>query len=156
VEVHLLSVTIYDDDGWTWRTEEIRETTWVNIEAAICRLDRFHYPFVWLYRSTVAKLDSAPGFSDVPDFDVMGGEGEFVLTATTDSFFHRYYDQSRGDELIEIWRSDQGASFEKKYCYPSLDITLHATCYFCEHGAPDPDLVWESRPIGRLGRIGDQ
>jgi Immunity protein Imm1 len=146
VEVHLLRVTIYDDDGWTWRTEEIQEPTWADIEAAIRRLDRFHYPFVMLYRSTVAKLDITLEFSDAPDFDVVGGEGEFAMEATTDSSCHRYYDQSRGDELIEIWRSDQGVSFEKKYCCPSLDSVLKATRYFCEHGALDPDLTWQPQP----------
>jgi hypothetical protein len=112
-----------------------------------------------LYRSTVAKLDTALEFSDVPDFDVVGGEGEFAMEATTDSFYHRYYDETRGetrgDEEIEIWRSDQGATFEKKYCCPSMDLVLRATRYFCEYGAPDPELVWESRSRGRLGRIGD-
>jgi len=123
MEAHLLRVTIYDDDGWTWQTEEIREPTWADIEVAIRRLDRFHYPFVWLYRSDTA------GWTAIPDFDVMGGEGESAMEATIDNSYHRYYDQSRGDEMIEIWRSDQGASFEKKYCCPSLDIALqgHAT-----------------------------
>jgi hypothetical protein len=140
VEVHLLRVTIYDDDGWTWRTEEIREPTWADIEAAIRRLDRFHYPFVWLYRSAVAEEDANP------EFNVLGGDGEFAMDTTIATSYHRYYDQSPGDELIEIWCSDQGASFEKKYCCPSLDSVLHATRYFCEHGALHPVLTWQLQP----------
>jgi hypothetical protein len=150
VEIHLLDVTIYGESGRTWRTEEIREPTWTDIEAAIRRLDRFHYPFVWLYRSAVVERgmtgDRSKGMSSLPDFEVIGGEGEFAMDARTDSSYHRYYDQSRGDGMIEIWRSDQGASFEKKYCCPSLDITLHATCYFCEHGTLDPALTWQPQP----------
>jgi hypothetical protein len=120
--------------------EEIREPTWADIEAAIRRLDRFHYPFVWLYRSAVAEEDANP------EFNVLGGDSEFAMDATTDTTYHRYYDQSRGDEMIKIWRSDQGAAFEKKYCCPSLDVALRATRYFCEHGALDPDLTWQPQP----------
>jgi hypothetical protein len=82
----------------------------------------------------------------IPDFDVMGGKGEFAMAAHTNAAYHRYYDQSRGDEMIEIWRSDQGASFEKKYCCPSLESVLRATRYFCEHGALDPALTWQLQP----------
>jgi len=82
----------------------------------------------------------------IPDFDVMGGDGEFAMTATTDNLSHRYYDQSRGDEKIKIWCSDQGASFEKKYCCPSLDSVLKATRYFCEHSVLDLDLIWQLQP----------
>lgn len=136
----LLDVTIYDDDGWTWRTEEVRNPTWDEIEAAIRRLDRFRYPFVWLYRSAEVERDASPEFS------IVGGEGEFAIELIADGSYHRYHDQSRGDELIEIWRSDQGATFEERYCCSSLDTVLRATRYFCEHGALDPSLVWQPQP----------
>jgi hypothetical protein len=76
----------------------------------------------------------------------MGGKGEFALTAHTNAAYQGYYEQTRRDEMIEIWRSDQGALFEKKYCCPSLDSVLHATRYFCEHGALDPVLTWQLQP----------
>ncbi len=151
MEVHLLRGAIYGDDGRKWRTEEIREPTWADIEAAIRRLDRFHYPFVWLYlnaeseRSRVTD-DRALIPGSIPNFDVMGGEGEFAMTAHSNASYQRYYDLSRGEEMIEIWRSDQGATFEKKYCCLSLDVVLRATRYFCEHGALDPGLTWQSQP----------
>jgi hypothetical protein len=95
--MHLLRVTIYDDDGWTWRTEEIREPTWADIEAAILRLDRFQYPFVWLYRSAESERSRvtddrmlSPG--SIPDFDVMGGKGEFAMTGHTNAAYQRWYD----------------------------------------------------------------
>lgn len=140
MKVQLLQVTIYNDSGGAWRTERVHHPTWDGIEAAIRRLDRFRYPFIWLYRSAEVDQDTPP------EFNVMGGEGEFAIDSIADGAYHRYYDQSRGDEEIEIWRSDQGATFEAKYCCSSLAIVLRATHYFCEHGALDPDLVWQPQP----------
>jgi hypothetical protein len=132
----LLLVTIYEADGWTWRTEEVRNPTWDAIELTVRRLDRFRYPFVWLYRSAEVERDSPP------DFSVLGGEGEFAMEAGAHGAYHRYYAPSRGEDLIEVWRSDQGAMVEAKYCCPSLDAVLRATRYFCDYGAPDPSLAW--------------
>jgi hypothetical protein len=137
VEAKLLQVTTYLADGWTWHTEQIRNPTWDDVEAAVCRLDRFHYPFAWLYRTA----DPEEG---MPPFSVAGGEGEFAMDSTEDnnSAYYRYFDASRGDEMIEIWTSDQGATFEAKYCCQSLDTVLRATRYFHEHGTLDPSLIW--------------
>jgi hypothetical protein len=140
MRVQLMCVTLYDDDGWTWRTEEVRNPTWETVEATIRRLDRFRYPFVWLFRS--AEVEQDP----LPDYSVIGGEGEFAMDWNADGAYHRYYDQSRGDEEIEIWRSDQGATFEAKYCCSSLDTVLSATRYFCEHGTLNPGLIWQPQP----------
>lgn len=139
MEVKLIHVTVYDGGGWTWRSEDIRNPTWDDVETAIRRLDRFHYPFVGLFLST----DSEP--YTYPNFNVIGGEGEFAMDSMADSAYYRYYEQTRGDEMIEIWRSDQGAAFEAKHCCPSLDTTLRATRYFCEQGTLDPDLPWQKQ-----------
>lgn len=133
----MLHITVYEADGWTWRTEQIANPTWEAVEAGIRRLERFRYPFVWLYRT----IDPEPGMSY--DFNVIGGKGEFGMDSMADGTYYRYYDQSRGDDMIEVWRSDQGATFEAKYCCPSLDIVLRATRYFCDHGTLDPSLVWQ-------------
>ena len=140
MKVKLLVVTIYDADGWTWRTEEVRKPTWEAIELAVRRLDRFRYPFIWLFKSGEVERETPPEFS------VVGGEGEFAMDSMTRSTYHRYYNQSRGDDMIEVWRSDQGATFEAKYCCSSLDTVLQAARCFCEHGRLDPNLTWQSQP----------
>ena len=137
MKVKLLDVTIYEADGWTWRTEEISNPTWDAVELAIRRLDRFRYPFVWLDQWSGGDHEQT-----APDFGVVGGEGEFTLEAIVDGASLRYFDSSRGDDLIEVWRSDQGATFEAKYCCSSLDTVLQATRYFCEHATLDPSLIW--------------
>ena len=138
--VQLLRVTIYRESGWDWRVEDIRNPTWDDIEGAIRRLDRYRYPFVWLFRAVDAAEDA------VPDFTVIGGEGVFAFDCMTDGTTYRYYDPTHGDEDIDIWRSDQGAVFEEKYCCYPIDIVLRATRYFCEHGAQDPGLIWQRYP----------
>jgi hypothetical protein len=137
MQVQLIRLTIYEDDGWTWRTEEISNPTWEGVEVAIRHLDRFHYPFAWLFRSAAAEPDL------LPELNVMGGEGEFYIDSYTGDAYLRYFDPSRGDETIEIWRSDQGYAPEAKYCCSSLETVLRATRYFCEHGTLDPDLIWQ-------------
>lgn len=137
MKVKVLQITIYDADGWTWRTEQVCNPTWNDIEQAVRRLDRFRYPFIWLYQ----QIDAEP--EDVPDFSVIGGEGEFAMDEMADGTYRRYHDPTRGDDMIKAWRSDQGAEFEAKYCCSSLDTVLRATRYFCEYGTLDPSLVWE-------------
>ena len=140
VKVKLLRATLYADDGWTWRTEEVRHPTWGDIEAAVRRLDRFHYPFIWLYRNAEVEEDT------LPEYNVMGGEGEFAMDFYADGNYLRYYNAARGDDEIAIWRSDQGARMEAKYCCASLEAVLGATRYFCVHGVVDAKLTWNSLP----------
>jgi hypothetical protein len=132
-----MHVTIYEENGWTWRTELVPNPTWDDVEAAIRRLDCRRYPFVWLYRTTDPDPDM------YYDFNVIGGEGEFGMDSMADGTYYRYYDQSRRDDMIEVWGSDQGATFEAKYCCASLDIVLRATRFYCEHAILDPSLVWQ-------------
>lgn len=130
--VRRLQTIVYGESGWGWRTEDTQEPTWDAIEAAIRRLDRFRYPFIRLFRG---KEDAA---DTVPDFTVIGGEDVFGIDYLVGDTGYRFFDPSRADKEIVIWRSDQGAIFEEKYCCYSLPVVLQATRYSCEHGAPDP------------------
>jgi hypothetical protein len=137
MKIHLLEVTIYQDNGLTWRTKRIRNPSWDEVEATIRRLDGFYYPFVSLYQNADVKEFA------LPNFKVTGGESEFALTYCSNGTAARYFDATRGDYRIDIWRSDQGAAPKAKNCCSSLDIVLHAVQYFCEHGIPDPNLTWQ-------------
>jgi hypothetical protein len=139
--IKLLRTTMYDEMGLAWRTEDVQNPTWEAIEAAIQRLDRFRYPFFWLFR----ELDVAA--DDVPDFTVIGGEGVFAIDCRANDTDYRYFDPTRGDGEIVVWRSDQGAAFEEKYCCFSTATVLQATRFYCEHGAPDLSFTWESNSL---------
>jgi hypothetical protein len=78
VWVKRLDITIYESDGWTWRMEEVRDPAWEDVAAAIRRLDRFLYPYIWLYLNAERPRD-------IPaDFSVLGGEGEYFIDRTAD------------------------------------------------------------------------
>jgi hypothetical protein len=149
--VQVMDITLYEDDGWTWRTEEVRQPTWEMVEAAIRSLDRFHVPFVWFHLNAEREQGRVadarvliPG--SIPDFEVDGGEGEYAMNANLEGRTWRYFNPSRDTTKIPIWRSDQGANFEACYCCPSLETVLRATRYFCEQAALDPSVQWQSYP----------
>ena len=138
MRVQRLDITIYESDGWKWRTEEVRYPSWEDVETAIRQLDRYRYPHVWLF----LNADTEP---DVPadyDYSVLGGEGEYFIDRNADEHYYCYNDPSRGEDLIQVWRSDQGATLEARHCCPSLETVLRATRHFCEHGTLDPALSW--------------
>jgi hypothetical protein len=134
--VQLLRITIYES-RWAWRREDIPDPTWDAIETAIRRLERFRYPFVWLYRDKDSVADA------VPDFAVTGGEGVFAFECIAGGMAYRYVDPDHGDNDIAVWKSDEGAVFAERFCCFSLEAALQATRYFCEYGAPDLRLIWQ-------------
>ena len=136
--VKRLSETEYDKDGWTWRTHDIPNPTWDQIEASIWRLDKFRFPFVWLY------LDGMPE-SDVPQFEVTGGSGDYVIACSVKDYRQRLFcDPSRGKRAIEIWTSDQGGSNAAENVLHDLDVVLRVTRYFCDTGDFDPSIPWDN------------
>jgi hypothetical protein len=68
------------------------------------------------------------------------------MDSYADGNYLRYYNAARGDDEITIWRSDQGARMEAKYCCASLEAALGAIRYFCVHGVVDAKLSWNSLP----------
>ena len=137
MKVQMLHVTIYDDTGSKWWTERIRKPSWDDIDLAIRRLDRFRYPFIWLFQDPDIEEDA------IPEFNVMGGEGEYTMDYGPGGTELHYYDPTRGDEEIEVWRSDQGYMCQARYCCPSRDVVLRVTRYFAEHGTLDPSVTWQ-------------
>ena len=93
--VQVMDLTLYEDDGRTWRTEEVRQPTWETVEVAIRRLDRSHLPFVWLYLGAEREQGHVtearvliPG--SIPDFEVVGGDGEYAMNANREGRTWRY------------------------------------------------------------------
>jgi len=117
-----------------WFTETEENPTWQDIEAAIRRLDRDQFPFIYLFRDPEASK------SDVPDFTVMGGDKAYVFGPEETLF----YDETHADTKIAVWLSDQGASFSDKQVCHDLEVVLRATRLFSETGQLDPGLKWRT------------
>src|SRR5947209_20590789 len=47
--VRMLEVVYYPPDGSHWQVLETRDPDWACIEAAICRLERDVWPYIWLH-----------------------------------------------------------------------------------------------------------
>jgi hypothetical protein len=135
--VQTLSITIYDQSGWHWRNELYAHPTWAAIERAIRHLDQYRYPFVWLHRASVVEEDTPY------DFNIIGGNGIYAFDGIVNNRSFRYIQPDAGSELVDVWTSDQGFETEAYYVCRDLDVVLHATQYFCDHGEPDPTLTWE-------------
>jgi len=120
-----------------WHNELYTQPTWAAIERAIHRLDQYHYPFVWLYRSSIIEEDTPY------DFNIIGGNGIYAVGGIVHNKSFRYIQSGASSELVDVWTSDQGFEAEAYYVCRDLEVVLHATQYFCNYGEPDPTLTWE-------------
>ena len=140
VPVGQMNITQYLTRSGPWYSQDVLHPTWDQVEQAVRRLDRCLFPFIWLYTTPAADSDS-----DVPQFEVVGGDGAYVVVLRSDSSDHRgriLQNPSGGDDEIDVWISDQGASFAAPDVCPSLDEVMRVTRHFFDHGAPAPDTLW--------------
>ena len=131
-----LQVTVYEADGWKWRSNDICDPTWDEIEDSIRNLDRFRHPFVWLMLGHERNEGQ---------LDIVGGDGAFALSGyTKKQGDKRYYNvEHSSTKEISIWTSDQGCEMEELYVCYDIDVVLRAAKYFCDHGSFDPELPWD-------------
>jgi hypothetical protein len=132
--IHRLQATIYPRDGSPWFTEAVKHPSWLDIEAAIRRLDRDHFPFICLF------CDEQAADTAVPDFTVLGGLSAYTFGPEHSLFF----DETHSNEEIHVWLSDQGASFPDKQVCHDLETVLRATKLFAEIGQLDKSLTWKT------------
>lgn len=131
-----LEITTYETVSRPYHTEVILHPAWEVVQGAISRLDRSFYPFVWLYTDTGAPQGS------VPDFQVVGGNGAYAVVLRDCGKELWLLNPAGGDDEIDVWVSDQGASVPSRMVCMSLGEVLLAARYFFEHGTPSPDLRW--------------
>jgi hypothetical protein len=134
--IKLLVISEYEEDGWTNKSEEIRDPGWDQIERSIRSLDKYRLPFV--------RLALQPEVEDHGMFDVMGGEGDYWIGASIHGWVQRrYFDPSQGDKEIDLWTSDQGFADQAKYICHDIELVLRAVRRFCEKGDFEPSVPWE-------------
>ena len=136
--VKVMEVIHYPADGSVWESTKIHNPTWKAIAAAIRRLDRDEWPFLWLHTGEPVDLDLSEG-----TLNLMGGRGEYAI-----SFFNRggetnYWDESRSDKLIRIWESDQGSIQPEKNLCKDLALVLRIAKHFAETGELYDEVAWK-------------
>jgi hypothetical protein len=137
----LMHVIVYPPDNSPYRTDVIKSPNWSQIESAIRRLDKDEFPFIWIYRGDVAKE------GNMPDLNIMGGTGDYYISAYFDGYWERCYfneAQDEGDEVC-VWESDQGFSTEPQRVCHDIEMILKTVRYFVDHLDFDPNFPWEKQ-----------
>ena len=122
----------------SWEEQTARNPTMEQIEEAVRRLDRFHYPWVWL-RLTEEQTDDNY-------MTVMGGNGAYWLSISVDGLDQRRVSfPDQGSDEVQVWTSDQGFSDEQRHICFDIEIVLKAAKFFADTADFDPTLPWESQ-----------
>ncbi len=136
----VLDFVVYESQ-WKWHSEQVALPTWEQIEEAIRRLDKFHYPFLYL----LPTLDQTEHqlVEDHEWFYVIGGKGEYWFSATIGGKWEKHYlNRAGGDQEVDLWTSDQGFEAADKEVCRDLDLVLQAARYYAENGGYDPRVPW--------------
>ena len=137
--VRKVMIQEYGEDGWGGHVRWLVNPVWEQIEQAIRRLDRFRHPFLWFYFDEPAQQD------DMPEFEIVGGNGAYVIYADDDETGKRrhFIDPAKGSSPVNVWTSDQGTSAPERDVCSDLDSVLTITRHFCETGKLHPAVQWE-------------
>jgi hypothetical protein len=137
--IRCLTFVVYGETGWGYHLEKIPNPTWDEIVAAIHRLEKFRYPWLWLF---TGDEDEDP---NVDCLTIMGGKGVYWLAVTTPNTNQlRLFDPNKGTHEIEVWTSDQGYADEERHVTCDIDLVLRVAKHFGETGEPLPEASWEA------------
>lgn len=129
-----MQVTHYPDGHGPWWTEDILDPTWEQVEGEISSMLRDAKPLVWLLK----HRDQA----DADLLAVTGGEGVYhIQVADAESIWMQAVNPQRGDEMVEVWTSDQGFTTQARFTLP-LGETLSIVKVYFEQGIPDGQATW--------------
>lgn len=121
------------------RSTTALEATFPDIEAAIRRLDRDEWPYVWLH--------AEPGPDTTPPdnvLQIMGGRREYAITLYRNGDEIEFVDRSRKDgELVAIWESDQGSERWPRNLCNDVAAVIQIAQHFYDHGELPTDHQWQ-------------
>lgn len=142
MHINAMLVTEYATATGPHKCGMVRNPDWNEIEAAVRRLERCRFPFVWFYRSADAFDD------EVPDLEVVGGRGEYAIKAyQCDGSVLSVVDVQRTRNRVDIWESDQGWSLPENELCPDLEKALRIVRLFCETGEMHSEAEWMDTSI---------
>jgi hypothetical protein len=138
--VRCLTIVEYAVTGRDWHLEKTFNPSWEVIVAAIDRLDKFRYPWVWLF------IGDEDEDASVDCLTIMGGEGVYWLGLTAGKYEQlRLFDPHKGSHEVQLWTSDQGFADQEVYVTYDRELVLRIARHFGETGEPLPEATWESR-----------
>ena len=137
--VRVLVTVIYDETGWNWQKQVVRQPTWDQIDSSIRQLDQFCHPWIELH---LTDDPDDPGNS----LTVMGGKGVYWIALTADEWDQlRLFDPDKSSRKVDLWISDQGFDDHELHTTTDLELVMRIAGYFAQTGKPLPDATWEPR-----------
>jgi uncharacterized protein (TIGR02996 family) len=112
----------------------VEAPSWIQVERAIRKLNRHSFPFLWLF---LEERDP-----DAERFDVMGGNGAWVMWGTIAGDYRHYQNPRGGKGTVDVWTSDQGSTSPAKYVCDDLATVIRAAKYVYYCGTFTPELTW--------------
>jgi hypothetical protein len=130
----------YPPGSWKWEAMDTPGPSWPNIEQALRRLDRREWPMIHL-----RTCEHLPGREPQNELTITGGRGEYSLTFMPEKGPElHYFDESRGDEVIRVWETDQGSFEIERHLCNQLARVLSIAKHFFENGVLDPSIPWKA------------
>jgi hypothetical protein len=137
--IRCLTIVVYGGTSKDWHFEKTFNPNWDEIVAAIDRLDKFHYPWVWLF------IGDEDEDASVDCLTIMGGDGVYWLGLTAGKYDQlRLFDPGKGSHEVQLWTSDQGFADQEMYVTYDRELLLRIARNFGETGEPLPEAIWES------------
>jgi hypothetical protein len=138
MSMRCLTYVVYDDSGWTWHLEKIVNPNWDQIVSSVDRLDKFRYPWVWLF------IGDEDEDATVDCLTVMGGDGVYWIGLSAGTYDQlRLFDSTKGTHEVKLWTSDQGFADEEVFVTYDRELVLRIAKHFGETGEPLPEANWE-------------
>ena len=136
--VRCLSFVEYGETGWGWHLEKIRNPTWDDILVSVHRLDKFRYPWVWLF---IGDNDED---STLDCLTIMGGDRIYWVALCAGKFDQlRLFDPNKSGKEVDLWTSDQGFSDYEFHTTNDIELVLRIAKHFGETGEPLQEATWE-------------
>ncbi len=137
--VRCMSYVEYDERGWGWHMEKVANPTWGQVVGSIRQLDKFRYPWVWLF------IGENEEDATVDCLTVMGGDGVYRVGLSAGKHDQlRLFDPDKGSHEVELWTSDQGFSDSEFHTTNDIELVLRIAKHFAETGEPLSEATWEA------------
>ena len=128
-----LLVAEYDETGRGCEEGNYGKPDWSVVEESIRRLDRFRFPYVWLLKD---------GPADGNQLVICGGRGKFHLHVQANEGEFIILNAEKGNDLVEVWESDQGFEAYDFELLDDLDDVLEIAEHYYKYGRKHPDFDW--------------
>jgi hypothetical protein len=126
-----------------WRSHQVENPTWAQIDDAIRQMDQFGRPLLYLWPTPDEAQHICDGRTE--RFEVVGGNGIYWFALYLDGAEGYFLNPDGSDNEVEVWTSDQGFACEDKHVCRDVVVVLRAARYYAENRGYDPSVTWRKR-----------